>query len=58
MIKLALKRLENFDGEKYVITFEVSHVIGLLRPCVGEILSLDYVKNLCNTSGTWTVTFN
>ena len=57
MNKLTLKRLENFDGEKNVVTYEVTRVVGSVKPYVGEILSLDYVADLCDQTGTWTVTF-
>ncbi len=57
MNKLTLKRLENFDGEKNVVTYEVTRVVGSVSPFVGEILSLNYVKDLCEQTGTWSVTF-
>ncbi len=57
MNKITLKRLENFDGDKNVVTYEVTRVVGAVSPYVGEILSLDYVRDLCDATGTWTVTF-
>ena len=57
MNKLTLVRKVNFDGEKDVVTYEVIRVVGSVKPFVGEILSLDYVRDLCEQSGTWTVTF-
>jgi len=57
MNKITLKRLVNFDGNKDVITYEVIRVVGAVSPYVGEILSLDYVRDLCESTGIWTVTF-
>jgi hypothetical protein len=57
MNKLTLKRLENFDGDKNVVTYEVTRVVGSVSPFVGEILSLNYVKDLCEQTGVWSVTF-
>ena len=57
MNKLTLKRLEEFGDVKTVVTYEVTRVVGSVKPYVGEILSLDYVKDLCDQTGTWTITF-
>lgn len=57
MNKLTLKRLEHFDGDKTVVTYEVTRVVGSVKPYVGEILSYAYVQDLCLQTGTWTVTF-
>ncbi len=57
MNKINLVRKVNFDGEKDVVTYEVIRVVGAVSPYVGEILSLDHVRDLCAASGTWTVTF-
>ena len=57
MNKLTLELYTQFDGNKDVVTYKVTRVVGSVRPYVGEILSLDYVKDLCDQTGTWTVTF-
>lgn len=57
MNKLTLVRLRSFDGVKEVITYEVKRVVGSVSPYVGEELSLAYVRDLCEQTGIWTITF-
>jgi len=37
--------------------YEVLQVVGSVSPYVGEFLSKDYVKDLCEQTGIWSITF-
>lgn len=57
MNRITLKRNTKFDGEKEVVSYDVVKVVGSTSPYVGENISQDYVRDLCEQTGTWTVTF-
>ena len=43
--------------DRDVICYEVLTVVGSTSPYVGEYLSSNHVKDLCDQTGTWVVTF-
>ena len=57
MNKLTLIRKVQFDGERDQVSYYVKRVVGTVRPYVGQILSPEYVADLCEQTGTWQITF-
>lgn len=43
--------------DRDVVCYEVITVVGSVSPYVGEYLSSNHVKDLCDQTGTWVVTF-
>jgi len=46
-----------YDDEMGILVYLVSSVVGSTSPYVGEYITPDYARDLCDQSGTWTVTF-
>ena len=61
MNKITLKRERSKDivDGQYVrgSVYVVKRVVGAISPYVGEKLSKEYVKGLCEQTGVWVVTF-
>lgn len=57
MKRITLKRVVKFDGERDVISYEVVKVVGSTSPYVGENISQDQARDLCDQLEVWTVTF-
>ena len=45
------------DDKKPVPMYVVEKVVGAVSPYVGEKITLDHARDLCDQTGTWTVTF-
>ncbi len=48
---------DDSDPNKPMAVYKVRGVVGSVRPYVGQYLSQDYVRDLCDQTGTWIVTF-
>lgn len=55
--KLMRKLRKPEEITKDVVCYEVLHVVGSIKPYVGEFLSKEFVADLCEQTGIWTVTF-
>lgn len=53
MNRITLKRITTGTAVKY----EVKKVVGSTKPYVGETLNTQYVRDLCDQTGMWIVTF-
>jgi hypothetical protein len=59
MKRLTLKRTKVFKGDtaRLEIAYEVLNAFGTVSPFVGEIITEDHAKDLCDQTGDWAIKF-